>query len=139
MKENIREAYAPQAKPSPDPAPQMAPMPPKAAKPSSKTYPYALDNDKSPSFSDEQKIERQLLKMNMEKQFLESQYAKMDAGILWQDACPEKAEEGNRGQAHKTKQGDQLVQTDFEKAAAGSREVISCKLHWYTRCPLVHS
>ena len=54
-------------------------MPPKAAKPSSKTYPYALDNDKSPTFSDEQKIERQLLKMNMEKQFLESQYAKMPA------------------------------------------------------------
>ena len=79
VKENIREAYAPQAKPSPDPAPQMAPMPPKAAKPSSKTYPYALDNDKSPTFSDEQKIERQLLKINMEKQFLESQYAKMPA------------------------------------------------------------
>ncbi|QDZ20921.1 hypothetical protein HOP50_04g34450 [Chloropicon primus] len=41
--------------------------------------PYAVEGDKSSTFNSEQKIERQLLKMNMEKQFLESQYAKMPA------------------------------------------------------------
>ena len=47
---------------------------------SGKTYPYAVDKECRTSADDElQRAERQLLKMNMEKQYLESQYAKMPA------------------------------------------------------------
>ena len=52
----------------------------RSARASSKTYPYAIDESKAEGFNDEvQKLEKQLLKMNMEKQCLESQYAKMPA------------------------------------------------------------